>query len=89
MKYYKIVSGNYILSILQSNSALFIQEITAEEYATIKTAVDNKPAATPDYDYRLKTDLTWERYEITPPSPEEPTIEDKAEAYDILMGVES
>lgn len=24
-----------------------------------------------------------------PPTPEEPTIEDKAEAYDILMGVES
>ena len=61
------------------------QEITQEEFAALLSALERKPSATETIDYRLKTDLTWEEYEIEP-EPYEPTDEDKAEAYDILTG---
>ena len=88
MKYYKIISGIYILSIIQTNSnAITAEEVTKAEYDEIKSVVDEKPPAREGYDYKLKTDLTWEEYKL-PDNPEpEYTVEDKAEAYDILTGV--
>lgn len=84
MRYYKIVAGNYIPAIGTGTGGT---EITESEYNTIFSVIRSKPPRTGTTDYRLKMDLTWEEYEF-PPEPEpEPDEHDKAEAYDILMGV--
>lgn len=63
------------------------QEISQEEYNAIMLAISSKPKDPAGYTYRLRADtLEWELVEL-PPEPEpEPTTEDKAEAYDILIG---
>lgn len=63
-------------------------EITESEYNSIMQKIQNKPTDPKGYQYRLRADnLEWELVEL-PPAPEyEPTEADKAEAYDILMGV--
>lgn len=85
MRCYKSVSDGYIISV---GTGAGNTEITEQEYNQILGVIQNKPAATETTDYRLKTDLTWEAYAVEP-QPYEPTDTDKAEAYDILMGVES
>lgn len=86
MRYYKHISDGYILAIGTGNGGT---EITEAEYNEILSVIRNKPKATETTDYRLREDLTWEAYEVEPPEPPEPSAEDKAEAYDILMGVNS
>lgn len=83
MRFCKYVSGGYIIGIGTGNGGT---EITETEYNQILDIIRNKPAATETTDYRLRTDLTWEEYEIQS-QPYEPTDADKAEAYDILTGV--
>lgn len=61
-------------------------EITESEYNEIMAVIQNRPQAD-GKGYRLKTDLTWEEYDL-PPEPE-PSDEDElsdAEALDILLG---
>lgn len=61
-------------------------EITEAEYNNILTIIRNRPRAE-GKGYRLKTDLTWEEYDL-PPAPE-PSDEDEIsndEALDILLG---
>jgi hypothetical protein len=62
-----------------------------EESKKIYEIINTKPKAESGYDYRLKEDLTWELFKF-PESREtetEATEADlKAQAYDILMGVE-
>lgn len=87
MRFYKTIADGFLVMIGTGNGGT---EITETEYAEILTTIRNKPTARDGFDYRLKTDLTWEEYELPPASDveDEPTIEDKAEAYDILMGEE-
>lgn len=67
--YFKNVKDGYILGFGIGNVCT---EITAEEYAKIKAAAHNRPTPPDGYDYRLRTDLTWELVEL-PPAPAEPT----------------
>lgn len=83
MSYYKITNNNYVLSIGETDRAAD-EPINESEYNEILTVIRNKPSATETTDYRLKTDLTWEPYEIEPPDPDS-EIND-AEALEILMG---
>lgn len=84
MRYFEVIENGYILAIGQGNGHI---EIDEDRYNAILSVIRSKPPATETTDYRLKTDLTWEEYEF-PPEPEpEPDEHDKAEAYDILMGV--
>lgn len=83
MNYYRNDKDGYLLGIGENG---FGTELSKSEYDGIAEIVGNKPPRTETTDYRLKSDLTWESYQIEP-SPDEPTVEDKAEAYDILMGV--
>lgn len=88
MKYYKQIKDDYILSININSGGI---EIDIDEYNVIKKAVDDIPQKD-GYGYMLKTDLTWEEYEL-------PIIEEwenesvvdidsqYAEAGKILMGV--
>lgn len=81
--FYKISANNYIAAIGVGNAGT---SITESEYNEILSVIHNKPSRTETTDYRLKTDLTWESYEIEPIPEEEPTEEDYAEAGHILMG---
>ncbi len=87
MKYFKIVADNYISAIGQGVGGT---PITGEEYGGLLEIIRSGPTPEDGYTCKLRADtLEWEQVEVepTPPAPEEPTAEDKAEAYDILMGV--
>lgn len=84
MRYYKQTSNNYIIAI---GTGLGGTEITKAEYDEIMAIIQNRPSAE-GKGYRLKTDLTWEAYDL-PPEPE-PSDEDElsdAEALKVIMGV--
>ena len=62
-------------------------EITEAEYSEILAVIRNRPAAE-GKGYRLKTDLTWEAYDL-PPAPE-PSDADElsdAQALNMILGV--
>lgn len=80
MRYYKLISGDYIIGIGTGADGT---EITETEYNIISAVIAQKPQATETTDYKLKTDLTWEAFEL-PPQPEpEP---DTDELLEIILG---
>lgn len=83
MRYNKQTSKNYILAIGTGYGGT---EITEAEYNEIMAIIQNCPTAE-GKGYRLKTDLTWEEYDL-PPEPE-PSDDDEIsndEALEILLG---
>lgn len=83
MVYYKQLSDNYILAIGTGPGGT---EITETEYNSILSIIQSRPTSETK-GYRLRTDLTWEEYDL-PPEPE-PSDEDElsdAEALNILLG---
>ena len=77
MKYYKNEADGYILSITTNTGDT---EITEEEYNDILAAAAQCPLDE-SFGYRLKSDLTWEQYEL----PQEQEIDD-TEALEIILG---
>ena len=83
MRYYKMIIDSYLVAIGNGSGGT---EITADEYAELLNIIRSKPVATEGYDYRLKSDLTWELYELPPvPAPEDEEISD-TEALNIITG---
>ena len=82
MKYIQTIEDGYIVSIGTGTSG---DEITEDRYNEIMSVIRSKPPRTETTDYRLKTDLTWESFEVEPEPEPEPTPE---EILNILMGVE-
>lgn len=83
VRYYKQTSDNYIIAIGTGAGGT---EVTKVEYDEIMAIIQNRPAAE-GKGYRLKTDLTWEAYDL-PPEPE-PSDEDElsdTQALNILLG---
>ena len=83
MRYNKQTSNSYILAIGTGYGGT---EITETEYNDIMAIIQSCPKVE-GKGYRLKTDLTWEAYDL-PPEPE-PSDEDElsdAEALNILLG---
>ena len=83
MRYYKQTANNCIIAIGTGAGGT---EITEAEYTEIRSIIQNRPQ-TDGKGYRLKTDLTWEAYDL-PPEPE-PSDEDElsdAESLNILLG---
>ena len=78
MGYYKTIDNSYIISIGTGSGGT---EITEQEYAEVLAVIRNKPTARDGYDYRLKTDLTWEEYALPPIEPEPPTDEEALTRY--------
>lgn len=78
MKYYKTVDSGYIISVGTGSGGT---EITEQEYAEILATIRNKPTPRDGFDYRLKTDLTWEEYALPPIEPEPPTDEEALTRY--------
>lgn len=50
-------------------------EITEDEYNEILSVIRSRPTPPEGYGYRLKTDLTWEQYELPPAPPPDPNEE--------------
>ena len=82
MRYYKNIETDYITGI---GTGVGGEEITQEEYETILSVVRSCPIPEAGYDYRLKTDLTWELVEAPEPVDEEIGAD---EALDIILGGE-
>ena len=83
MRYYKQIIDNYLTAIGTGPGNI---EITEAEYNQILTIIQNRPQSE-GKGYRLKTDLTWEEYDL-PPVPE-PSDDDEIstdEALNILLG---
>lgn len=86
MRYYKTIESDYILAIGTGYGGI---EITPEEYAQIMAAIQNRPEPPQGYDYRLKTDLTWEQYALPDPEPETDGEISDSEALAIILGGET
>lgn len=83
MRYYKQTTGSHITAIGTGYGG---EEITEVEYNEIMSIIQSRPIAD-GKGYRLKTDLTWEEYDL-PPEPE-PSDDDEItndEALEILLG---
>lgn len=80
-KYYKNIENGYITAISTGSGGV---EITQEEYDEILRMIQSRPIPEAGYDYKLRTDLTWELVER--PVDEDPDISAE-EAMDIMMGV--
>ncbi len=78
MNYYKVISNGYILAIGTGNVG---EKIAESEYNEILSVIHSAPHKD-GYGYRLKTDLTWEEYELPPIEPEPLTDEANAEDYE-------
>lgn len=63
-KYFKNIDDEYITYI---GTGCGSTEITQEEYENILSIIHNRPIPEDGYDYKLRTDLTWElaKVEIT------------------------
>lgn len=90
MRYYKQIADGYIFAIATGHGSIKIHE---SEYNQIMAIIQSRPQAD-GKGYRLRTDLTWEEYDLPPetePSEEEQTDAEKladAEAALALLGVE-
>lgn len=83
MRYYKQISQGYLLSIGTGPGGT---EITETEYNSILSAIQSRPTSETQ-GYRLRTDLTWDAYDLPPEL--EPSDEDEIsdeEAFNILIG---
>lgn len=70
MRYYKTIDSGHLIS---AGTGAGGTEITESEYNNILSVIRNKPMAREGFDYRLKTDLTWEECELPPMPPEDET----------------
>lgn len=84
MRFYKQTSNHYIIAIGTGAGGT---EITETEYNAILAVIRNRPAAE-GKGYRLKTDLTWETYDLPPePEPSDADELSDAEALNVILGV--
>lgn len=84
MKFYKIIENNCIVAVGVDTGGT---EITEAEYNTILSLIHDKPEPPAGYGYHLRTDLTFELYEL--PAMEAEAIDPELtgeEALDIILG---
>lgn len=86
MVYGIVVIDGYVCGLTINVATDYV--VSEAEYNNYLDLFARKPQPPEGYDYYLRYDtLEWELVEITVNPDYEPTVEDKAEAYDILMGV--
>ena len=81
MKYFRNIQDNYIAALSTGSGG---EEITQEEYEHVLSLVRSCPKADTGYQYRLRTDLTWELVGM-PPEDTDPEISESV-ALDIILG---
>lgn len=69
MRYNKQTQDDYIIGIGTGDGG---EEITREEYEETLAVILAKPTAAEGFALRLRSDLTWEEYEVPPVEPVEP-----------------
>ena len=82
MKYYQIIENNCIVAVGVETGGT---EITGTEYNTIMSLIHDKPEAPAGYGYHLRTDLTFELYELPAVEDIDPELTGE-EALDIILG---
>lgn len=82
MRYYKQITGNYILAIGTGYGG---EKITETEYNSIMSIIQSHPQAA-GKGYRLKTDLTWEEYDLPVIEVSDDDEISNDEALEILLG---
>ena len=82
MRYFKLIDNGYIIAIGTGGGGT---EIIEAEYNELMAVIQNRPQQTDTIGYRLRTDLTWEEFEVEPIDPADEEL-DPQEALDILMG---
>ena len=83
MRYYTQIIDNYLTAI---GTGPGNTEITEAEYNQILSIIQNRPQSE-GKGYRLKTDLTWEEYDLPPvPEPSDDDEISNEEALNILLG---
>lgn len=82
MRYYKQISDNYILAI---GTGYGNNEISEAEYNEIMSVIRSCPNED-GKGYRLRTDLTWEEYDLPPVVLSDDDELSTDEAMDILLG---
>lgn len=82
MRYYKQITDNYILAIGTGYGG---EKITETEYNSIMSIIQSHPQAE-GKGYRLKTDLTWEEYDLPVVEVSDDEEISNDEALDILLG---
>ena len=82
MRYYKQISDNYILSIGTGYDGV---EIPEQEYNEIMSVIQSCPNED-GKGYRLRTDLTWEEYDLPPVVLSDDDELSTDEVMDILLG---
>ena len=86
MNAYIISENGYVQRVEASNCGSG-QKITEAEYNAILAVIRNRPAAE-GKGYRLKTDLTWEAYDLPPePEPSDADELSDAQALNMILGV--
>ena len=82
MRYYKQIDSDYILAIGTGYGG---EEITETEYNQIMSVIQSR--ATDNKGYKLKTDLTWEEYELPEIVESDDDELSDGETLNILLGV--
>lgn len=83
-RYYKQTDAVYILAVGVGVGGM---EISEDEYSEILSVIQNRPSAD-GKGYRLKTDLTWEAYDLPPePEPSDADELSDAQALNMILGV--
>jgi len=75
--YAKIIIDGYVAALSDGGG----EPITETEYNEILFAIRSRPTAPDGYEYKLKTDLTWELVELPPAEPEPLTDEEALTRY--------
>ena len=82
MRYHKQATDQYILAIGTGYGG---EEITEAEYNEIMSIIQNRPSAE-GKGYKLKTDLTWEEYDLPVIVESDDDELSESETLDILLG---
>ena len=82
MRYYKTISDNYIITIGTGGGG---EEIIEAEYNEMMAIIRNAPKSD-GKGYKLRTDLTWEEYDLPPVVVSDDDVISAEEALEILLG---
>ena len=82
MRYYKTIIDGYIKTVGDGNIG---EEITQTEYDNIISIITARPTPPEGKGLRLKSNLTWEEYDLPDPESEEVTSDEIVKALEEIL----